>query len=428
MSLVEGAPNTTAQVDAALKQLYKDSNEASAYFDERPGFGLLPKDESFGGRNEPIVVNYTRTGGRSATFADAQTVAAARQKRVEDFLITDVDDYSLVRVPGKTMAHARNTVMAWDELVASLAQKGLDDVEENLANALETYIYRSGNGALCVIAAVSESDPANTLTLTNPEDACLFELGDYVVACDSAGAETANSEAYVSAINIPAKQVTVSDVTDGAYAEYDAADYIGFMGDTANGSSNVKISGFAAWIPSSTPSASESFFGVDRSVSSRLYGKYMDHSSQSREQALFRALTQLGLEGAAPTLGLTCFTEYRALLEELEMRKEIVHMNPVREQGLVATIGYQGVRILGPKSSCNIISSIKMLPGESVLIRPEDWKLHSCGPAISLEDHDGLTIQRLPTEDAYEGRMVFRGQLSCKRPGRQGRVLLAGAS
>jgi len=129
MAIVEGAPNTTTQVDAALKQLYKDSNEAEHYFDERPGFGLIPKDQSFGGRNMPIVVHYTRTGGRSAIFADAQTIAAAREKKMEDFLITGVDDYSLVRVPGKTMAYARNSSMAWEELVASLAQKGLDDAE-----------------------------------------------------------------------------------------------------------------------------------------------------------------------------------------------------------------------------------------------------------------------------------------------------------
>lgn len=434
MSLIEGAPNTTTQVDAALRQLYIDNNEASHYFDERPGFSLMPKDEQFGGRNTPVVVNYTRTGGRSAIFADAQTIAAARQKRIEDFLITGVDDYSLVRVPGKTIAYARNQNMAWEELVASLAQKGLDDAEDNLANAIETFIYRDGNGNLVLISATSENPGAvatrNELTLTNPEDAVLFEMGDYVVACDvnTPTVETADSDCKVVKIDIPNKKIVIEDIATDGNEKYAATDYVAFMGDTAEGGTKVKMTGIAGWIPSSAPSGGESFFGVDRSVSSRLYGKYFDYSAQSREQALYRAATQLGLEGGAPTLGLMCFTEYRALLEEMEMRKDFVDMNPVRERSLVANIGFRAVKVEGPSSTINVTSCVKMLPGECVLMRPEDWKLHSCGPAIALEDHDGLTVLRLPTEDAYEGRMVFRGQVSCKRPGRQGRVLVAGAS
>ena len=439
MALVEGAPNTTTQVDAALKQLYKDSNEAGHFFDERPGFGILPKDESLGGRNMPTVLNYTRTGGRSALFADAQTIAAARQKRIEDFLITGVEDYSLIRVPGKTLAYARNTTMAWEELVASLAQKGLDDAEDNLANAIETFLYRDGNGNLVLISAVSENPDwdgtgadasANQLTLTNPEDAVLFELGDYVVACDAATptVEVAGSECKVVKIDIPNKQITIDDVTADGNEDYDAADYVAFMGDTAESGTKVKMDGFASWIPSSAPSGGESFFGVDRSVSSRLYGKYFDYSAQSREQAIFRALTQLGLEGGQPTVGLVCFTEHRALMEEAEMNKQYVDMNATSERGLVKNVAYSAIKIPGPKVSVNLISSVKMLPSEAVLIKPEDWMLLSVGPALSLEDYDGLSILRLPTEDAYEGRMVYRGQLACKRPGRQGRVVLAGAS
>lgn len=439
MALVEGAPNTTTQVDAALKQLYKDSNEAEHYFDERPGFGLIPKDESFGGRNLPVVVHYTRTGGRSAIFADAQTIAAAREKKMEDFLITGVDDYSLVRVPGKTMAYARNTSMAWEELVASLAQKGLDDAEENLANAIETFIYRDGNGQLALIASVSENPDwdgagadasANEITLTHPEEAVLFELGDYVVACDSGTptVEVAGSECEVVLIDIPNKKIVIDDVTADGNEDYDAADYIAFMGDTAEGGTKVKLSGFAAWIPSSAPSGGESFFGVDRSVSSRLYGKYFDYSAASREQALFRAMTQLGLEGGAPSLGIMAFTEYRAFLEELGEKKEVVDMNPMGSRGLTFNVGYKGVKVHGPKSVMSVTSSVKMLPDECICIRPEDWKLWTAGPALSLEDHDGLSVLRLPTEDAYEGRMVFRGQLACKRPGRQGRVKVASAA
>ncbi len=435
MAIVEGTTNTIAQVDAALKQLYKDMNEASHYMDERPAMGLLPKDEGLGGRDEPIVVNFTRTGGVSSTFATAQTIAAARPKKVEDFLVTPVDHFSLVRVPGNTLARVRNERHGWEELVASLTQKGMDDAEENLANRLETYLYRNGKGVLCQIASVNE-DPdsvatSNDLTLTNPEDACLFELGDYVEACDSSGTEEATSTCKVTKIDIPNKLIRVDDVDTNGNTAFDSSDYICFSGDayTINGdsASYKTVFGFDAWIPSTAPSSGESFLGVDRSQSSRLYGKYFDKSGGSREDALFDTMTDLGLEGGSPTLGLMCFTEYRALLQELEGRKDFVHMNATREEALVANIGYQAVKIHGPKSVLNVTSSIKMLPGECVCINQQDWTLHSAGPLLSLEDYDGLTILRLPSEDGYEGRMAARCQMSCKKPGRQGRVVVAGA-
>lgn len=440
MALVEGSTNTITQVDAALKQLYKDMNEASHYFDDRPALGLMPKDEGLGGRDEPIVINYTRTGGVSSTFSTAQTIAAARPKKIEDFLITPIDHFSLVRVPGNTLARVRNQSMGWEELVASLSQKGLDDAEENLANRLETYMYRNGKGVLCQISAVSENPntpvessdaSANELTLTNPEDAVLFELGDYVEPCDSAGTEEATATCKVIKIDIPNKKIQVDDVDTNGNEAFDASDYICFSGDayTLNGASAAykTVFGYEAWIPATAPTTGDSFLGVDRSASSRLYGKYYDKQTGSREGALFEALTDLGLEGGSPTLGLMCFTEYRALLEDLETRKDFVHMNAMREEALVANIGYEAVKIHGPKSVMNVTSSIKMLPSECVCVNPQDWKLHSAGPLLSLEDYDGLTILRLPTEDAYEGRMASRCQVSCKKPGRQGRVKVAGA-
>lgn len=434
MALVEGSTNTLSDIDAALKQLYKDKNEASHYFDERPGFGLTPKDEAFGGRNTPIVQNYSRTGGRSASFAAAQAIAAAKPKRVEDFLLTGVPDYSLIRVPGQTLRNVKNRTQGWEELVASLAQKGMDDGEENLANALETYIYRSGTGVLCEISVNTNVDATTaTLTLTNPEDVCLFEMDDHVVACGSTGTVHANTNAYVSGISVPDNTITVTETTAGTdditiFDDGADSSYLAFRGDPLDGgSSNTKITGYEAWIPTTAPSASESFFGVDRSVSSRLYGKYFDYSGKARRLGLFEALTQIGLEGGSPTLGLCCYTEYRALLEELDVQKVTVSMNPMREQNLVETVGFSGVKVEGPKKPLNVTSAIKMLPGECLCINPSDWTLHSCGPAIQLENADGLTIMRLPSEDAYEGRMVFEGQLSCLKPGKQCRVKIADA-
>lgn len=422
--MVDGTANSLSAIDAALKQLYIDSNEAGLFFDERPAFGLIPKDESMAGRNTPEVVYFARTGGRSADFASAQTLAAARDKKVEDFLLTAVDDYSLVRVPGKTLAMARNREGAWDMLVSSLAGKAFDDAENNLSDAIELYMYRDAKGWVAKVKSVNTT--TKVITLDDAETALLFELGDRIKLSSTKGGTLETDVFSIIGIDTIAGTVTYSVIT-GADSAITADDFIHQLGDGANNGANVKLSGFEAWIPTTTPAAAESFFGVDRSVSSRLYGKYIDNSSVSREQALLRAATTLAKEGGAPTVGLQHYVQQRALIEELGLRKEIVDMNPVSERGLVANIGFRGVAVQGPHSVLRMVPTVRGYSNEAVLIRPEDWKLLSAGPALSLEDHDGLTIARLPNDDGYEGRMVFRGNLECKKPGRQARVKLAAA-
>ena len=451
---------------------------------------MIPKDERMGGLNVPEVIHFARTGGRSAQFSNAQQIASKRNKRIRDFLMVPVEDWSIIRVPGKTMAMTRNNTMAWEDLVASFAQKGLDDAEENLAEAIEQYIYRDSSGVVATIAAVNftkalvlaspttavqqanqsvstayQGNGSNYVLLNEVDAALLFESGEYVQVIPSA----TNNQATISSSTAEVFRVDAIDTYNNVLLLQDAnitsassggnppggssdgfgngaassnntdlqlggsngtahtaGGYLVKWGDsyTDGGSAYCKISGFAAWCPSTAPITGDNFFGCDRSESTRLYGKYMSFQSVSRQQALVRAATILAKEGGQPTAGLMAFTAYRGLLEELDLRKEIVDMNAVDARGLVANVSYKGVIIHGPRGPIQITAAAYQLSDQVMLLRPEDWKLLTVGPAMSLEDRDGLSILRLPDSDAYEGRMVFRGNLECLRPGRQGICLL----
>lgn len=440
MSLVEGAPNTLSAVDAALKQIYKESNANSLYFDERPAFGLIPKDESMQGRNVPLVAYFGRSGGRSASFASAQTLASSRNKHIEDFLMTAVDDYSLIRMPGKTLAFTRSNEGAFDELVSSMAQKGFDDAENNLANAIELYMYRDGLGWIARINTFATESTSATfaVVLYDPETIYFFELDDvFSVSTDGVKGGALGTSTY-KVTSVDTLTPSLGVIRTGGNADMGTSGtsyrYIHPLGDGANDStsptyaSGVKMAGFAAWIPDTVPTSGDSFLGVDRSQHSRLYGKYMDLSTISRSSAITRASTTLGKEGGAPTVALTHYVQQRVLIEELGLMREYVDMNPMSERGLVANVGYRGVYIQGPHSVLRSVPTLYGFSNEATLIRPEDWTLLSAGPALGLEDYDGLSCLRLPSEDAYEGRMAFRGQLGCFKPGRQGRVLFQSAS
>jgi hypothetical protein len=119
-------------------------------------------------------------------------------------------------------------------------------------------------------------------------------------------------------------------------------------------------------------------------------------------------------------------SSFRRLIEELDLRKQDVDMNPVSERGLVANIAYRGVWVHGVSGTpLRIMQAHKQVGNEVWMGRMEDVTLHSAGPALNLEDYDGLSILRHGTEDAYQGRMAFRGQLSVKKAGRCGRFKLA---
>jgi hypothetical protein len=444
------APNTLSELSAALKQHNEDANQSQEFLGERVFFGLVAKNESFGGAQDssasvalsnramPVVIDIGRTGGRSATFSSAQTIAGSRAKTIKAFQVTGVDNYSVVRVPGKTLAFANGQNDAWELLISSLAKKGLDDAQDNLADDIETSMYRDATGVLATISSASGASP-NVLTLSEADAAMLFELGDYVEGVrtnryTSTATAAQHAYAYVSGIDIPNNTITITAALDAdALADATAFDattdkWIRGYGDCASAATwagSTKLLGAQCWCPTSmSTEAANLFLGVNRYSSSRLYGKYMDHSAKSRVQGLVHGAAQLAKEGGAPTKGLIGYTDYRALLEELDVQKEFRDVNAVGSRALTANISFKGVVVHGINSDIVIMPSPRQVNQEVLLIRSEDWVLYSAGPALNLEDYDGLSILRMATEDAYEGRMCFRGQLVCRRPGRQGRVLL----
>jgi hypothetical protein len=189
-----------------------------------------------------------------------------------------------------------------------------------------------------------------------------------------------------------------------------------------------KLDGMQRWIPTTKPTTGDSFNGVDRSVSNRLYGKYFDFSSASRESALLRGSTILAKEGGAPSVCVVPYTQARALNEELGLRKEFVDMNPVTERGLLANIAFKAIVVHGPGVVMRVLAAMRAPADEALVIEPDDFALKTAGPMLNMEDYDGLVVMRHPTEDSYEGRMVFRGNLICRKPGKQGRIKLQAAA
>jgi hypothetical protein len=89
--------------DAALKQHYTDDMVLNLVYKDNPLLALMPKMESFGGKNLPIPLIYGNPQGRSATFATAQSVGASSSSAITDFVLTRVKDYAIATIDNETL-------------------------------------------------------------------------------------------------------------------------------------------------------------------------------------------------------------------------------------------------------------------------------------------------------------------------------------
>lgn len=399
---------TTTTFDPALKQLYRDSNIENATYRRRPALGSFPKFEDFGGRNMPIVLLHGNPQGRSAVFATAQNNASS--VLLDDFLLTRVSDFSVATIDGEVAEASQGDSVAF----LSALKTQIDGAMDALADAIESFIFRSGTGSMGTVGSFSTT----LLTLADINDVTNFEVNMQVVlsAADGGALRDSGDDNTITGVN------RVTGVLTGAIAwtteitGATAADFIYAEGDAANAGANVKISGLAAWLPSADPSGGESFFGVDRSTDSRKFGQRHDGSTQLVEEALIDAQSKASREGGAPDTVLLNHVQQRRLIKELGSKKEYTEVNATGEKGMVASVGYRGVVIQGDSTVIKVIAANKCQSNVAWVLEMKTWQLATLGKATKFLMLDGQRILRQSSSDGYEVRLGFRGNLGCKAP------------
>ncbi len=401
---------TATTWDAALKQLYRDSLVFKNTFEDRPMFGLLNKFESFTGKNMPMVAVYGNPQGRSASFSEAQ--GNTTSTKITDFLLDIVSDYSVATMTGEVIDRTESDKGAFLKAL----KKSIDFAMDSLSDAIETFIPRSGTGSIGQVSSGSTVS-ATTITLEDINDVANFEVAMTLRGTSTDGGAYDVGEEVLAGINRSTGVLTCTSAAwNTVMTNLAASDYLVVSGDAQNAGTKVKITGFDAWLPSSAPSAGESFWGVDRSVDSRLYGTYHDGSAQTMEDALVDGQSKSAQQGGTPDLGIINHTKMRRLIKELGAGKEYTTVNAVSSKGLVANVGYRGVFIQGDKSVIKMIAANKCPSTKGFLLEQENATLFSIGPAVKFLMKDGLRIQRQASADGYEVRIGFRGNFCLKNP------------
>ena len=405
------AITNTTNFDAALKQIYSSANLAKTTLSRRPLLAMLPKRSDFGGRNMPIVNVFGDPQGRSAVFSTAQ--GNVSEVKVDDFLLTRVSSYSIAQIGSEVAEASKGDAMAFLQALKAT----IDGAMNALSNSLETQLFRTGTGALGTIDVDPGGAGANIFALTEEESIASFDVNMVIVfsATDGSAIRTGGGTTRnVTAVNRSNGQVTVDGAVLGDTTT--DGDFVYPEGDAANGGSNVCLSGLSAWVPATAPSGGESFFGVDRSVDSRLYGQFTDQSSADIEDGLITAGSLSARVGGNPNVCFINHVQQRSLIQNLHNSQNYQTMNATTHKGLVSDIGFRSVAIQGDTGAINVVAANKCPSETGFMLEMDKWILATLGEPVKFLNLDGNRILRSATADSVEARLAFRGNLACKAP------------
>lgn len=411
---------TISTADKILKFVYTSRALQNAVYKDNPLLAMIPKAGGFDGRSLIHAITYGNSNARNVLFAVAQSLAGVNgavgngvststaatdsgYNRDVNFTITRQKNYAMWSIENELVLAASGKNPG--AFVSSITQL-IDGTLQTLNNNFGLDVYGDATGALGQVTAV------NSLVFTVGEAVTQFEVGMALV-CSNGSTKTAAIRGttsavpmIVTAVNRSAGTITVDANTDSCAANdwlYIAGDRI--TSSIATFSTRQKIAGLDAWNPITAPSASENFFGVDRSVDvTRLSGLRLDISSLQPEEGYITALAAQAREGGRPDHIFTSFSDEKNLKLALGSRVDA-------EYTQVGDIGFESIRLRGPKGTVKVYADRNAPVGYARLLQLDTWELKHLGDFVNKE-----TGAREYRADRTEGRMAFYGNMLCYKP------------
>lgn len=397
--------NTTT-FSHALKTLWSPDRVERLLYEDQPLLAMIGKNTEFFGANMVIDVIHGPGGGRSATFSDAQ--ANKTEGKGTKFTITRASDYSVFGLTNEVLEASESNKGSLLDALDTEVELAMHAIKRSLGIAM----YGTGSGRIGAVGTVA----GGVITLANVNDVTNFEVNMQIVANPTETGTAGNMRAgtgTVTAIDRDLGKVTYS----GTITALAAGDFL-----YAEGDYDGKVKGLAAWIPTTAPTSTP-FFGADRSVDvTRLGGVRYDGSANNPDEALQKALSRLGREGAAPT-HIFCNNADWSNVELAMGSKAKYEMTEVKTASGI-TLGFQAIQVAGPRRVAKLIADPNCPAGLAYPLDLPTWKLHSLGKAPHFLGADGLKILREASSDGYEGRIGYYAQVATKAPGHNGVITM----
>lgn len=395
--------------NALLKEFYDGQKVENLAYDDNPFLAMVPKQTKATGKYIPIPIVYEVNQGRSSTFSNAQ--GNQTSGLLAEFLLTLKPDYDIATLTNQAMEASQDDKGAF----LSFAELYVDLAIQGCALSAASALFRSGTGSVGQVSSVT----TGVITLTNPADVSQFGIGQTLQANSTDGGSPRAALGYVIARNVMSGTITVSATAQGGAAGtpsgWTTSDYLLVQGDN-----NAKMSGLSAWLPTTAPTTSDNFYGVNRSPDSRLYGLAYNGSQQPIEEALIDAALLIRREKGRPRHFITNYGSESALLKALGTRREFVDW-----ESKDAEISFRGVKIQGPAGPIEIFADRNCQAQTGYMLQMNTWCLNSLGEVPRIFRYgDNLEMLRLSNADASEVRVGYYGNLGSRAPGWNGAVTL----
>jgi hypothetical protein len=381
--------------EAALKTLYPAKKIKFLGYQKNPLLALMPKNEDFTGDGMKVPVQYGGNQGASRNFATAQ--ANKTPGLYASFFVTRVKDYGLSSIGLEAILASESTEGAF----LRLAQNEIDNTVRTVTRNLAISMYGNKGGARGQVASIS----SNTLTLTKASDIVKFEIGQNIVqsTADGTSGSLGSGNSTITAVDRRGGKITLASATG-----FSANDFLFRAGDFGQ-----SVSGLPAWIPATAPTSGDNFFGLDRSVDTRLYGQYLDASALTIQEALEKADVMVSVEGGQPShvmLNPLDFGSLRTSLGSQVVYDKVSSPN-------MATVSFGTIKLMGTQGEVQIVPDRNCPAGSFWMLDMSTWQMASLDGTPKILENLGNKYIWDSSADSIEVRVGFYGNMRCDAPG-----------
>lgn len=387
-----------------IKELWRPEDINNLAFQGSAFWAMVKKETDFYENIKHVPLQYGNPQGRSTDFTVAQ--AQAGSSSFKGFHLTRASDYAVGIVDGETLEATSNNK---GSLVSAIERETRGALAQ-LSRSLHISLWSDGSGEIGQISSGS-TVASTSITLADVNDIVNFEVGQEIVAAATATGSLRSGSATVTAIDRDAGTLTTDSNWSTQITSLATGDYLFVKGDAADGGSVVKATGIPGWIPTTKPSAGDSFFTVDRSDdTTRLAGVRYDGSGDGTiEEAIIKGFARVKREGkmARPDKCFMNSGDFGAFKVQLGSKVDYVETK-------VAGMSFSGVR---SNDGLEIYEDPQTPSGYAYLLTMDTWAWAGLMETPRFITHDGMKTLRQSSADGVEFRCVYRGNLYCTAPG-----------
>ena len=387
-------------IAAATKQQYTQRKFYELGYPKNPAWAMIKKSTDMVGDNKVVALRYATTQGRGHKFSAAQ--ANKQPSAYARFTVTTTSDYSTANITGETIAKANGNAGA---LIKALS-KEIDSATLACTRAIATELFHNGGGA-----RGQATFSGTQATLLNIGDATNFERGMTIVTSTADGTSGAVKAGSVQLVNVDrdAGILTANQAWSTGIPTVANSDYLFQDGDFGQG-----LKGFAAWVPTTKPTAGDNFFGLDRSQDTyRLAGLRVTGLGGPIEETLIQAAALLVREGSRPDTVFMNPLDLANLVKALGAKVIYDRVSAID----MPEVGFQSVKVIGPGGGIDVVAELNCPKGYAYMLQMDTWSFESAGEAPGILAADGVSpILRVSNADSYEVRIGYYGQVICEAP------------